>query len=152
MLLDRLTNAARYRTVHPGIAAGLDYLTRTNWRDLPVGKHAIYGERLWIIVEHPQGKGREHARLEAHRRYIDIQLCHAGHEVIGWKPTADCRTLTEPYQDSRDIMFFGDAADTWLDLSGDKFLVLFPEDAHAPLAGTGAMQKAIVKVAVDWNL
>ena len=48
-------------------------------------------------------------------------------------------------------MFFGDAADSWLDLSGDKFLVFFPEDAHAPLAGMGGLKKAVVKVAVDWE-
>jgi YhcH/YjgK/YiaL family protein len=150
MILDVLSNADRYRALHPGLAAGLDYLRSGDWRTLPLGKHAVDGERLLIIIEHPQGKGRDEARLEAHQRYIDIQLCTKGQEVIGWRPLSACNNVTEPYQASRDIMFFGDTSGTWLELDGEKFLVFFPEDAHAPLAGIGPLQKVVMKVAVEW--
>jgi beta-galactosidase beta subunit len=31
----------------------------------------------------------------------------------------------------------------------DSFTIFFPHDAHAPLAGRGLLQKAIVKIAVE---
>ena len=150
MILDLLTNGSRYRSVHPGLSAGLEYLQTGPWRSLPVGKHPIDGDKLFIIIEHPMGKGREGARLEAHRKYIDIQLCTEGREIIGWSPLVACRHIAEPYQESRDILFFGDRPETWLELDGEKFMVLFPDDAHAPLAAVGSLKKAVVKVALDW--
>ncbi len=150
MIIDILSNADRYCSLHSGLTAGLDYLRTGDWRVLPLGKHALDGDRLLIIIEHPQGKGRDAVRLEAHRRYIDIQLCTEGQEVIGWRPLSACGNVTEPYQESRDIMFFADVPETWLELDGEKFLVFFPEDAHAPLAGIGLLQKVVMKVAVEW--
>ncbi|HZZ71933.1 MAG TPA: YhcH/YjgK/YiaL family protein [Pirellulales bacterium] len=150
MLLDVLANVDRYRGAHPGLAAGFEYLSTQRWRELPPGKHALDRDRLLLIIERVQAKGRDRARLETHRRFIDIQLCVEGAEVIGWKPLAACRELTDPYHEGRDIAFYGDRPDTWLELDGDKFLVFFPDDAHAPLAGIGELHKAIMKVAVDY--
>jgi len=105
---------------------------------------------MLIILENAQGKGRNAAKLEAHERYIDIQLCWQGSEVIGWRPTSDCHAVTEPYHAERDIKFFGDRSEIWLELTGDRFAVFFPDDAHAPLAGDSAVGKAIMKIRCDW--
>ncbi len=45
-------------------------------------------------------------------------------------------------------MFFGDQPLTWIVLPQHKFMIFYPEDAHAPLAATGENVKAVVKVAV----
>ena len=36
----------------------------------------------------------------------------------------------------------------WIDANGDIYL-MFPEDAHAPIIGTGKMKKAICKLLID---
>jgi YhcH/YjgK/YiaL family protein len=86
--------------------------------------------------------------LEAHRKYIDIQMLVDGTETIGWRSMPECQTLTDEYTAERDIMFFGDAPATWIELPVGKFMIFFPEDAHAPLAAHGDNVKAVIKVAV----
>ena len=71
-----------------------------------------------------------------------------GSEEIGWRPTAECRELTDPYDAPRDIMFFADQPLAWIELPIGKFMIFYPEDAHAPLASTGDNVKAVIKVAI----
>ncbi len=56
--------------------------------------------------------------------------------------------MTEPYDEARDIVFFGDAPQTWTVLPTGKYMIFFPDDAHAPLAAAGPNTKAVIKVAV----
>jgi beta-galactosidase beta subunit len=50
----------------------------------------------------------------------------------------------------KDIQLFSDAPDTWINVKEGMFALLFPTDAHAPLACKGQIHKAIFKVAVNW--
>ena len=103
---------------------------------------------MYLSIDHAQGRGREGARLEAHRRYIDIQYTIEGNEEIGWMPLATAGSPANPYDDTRDIVFFDRRPTTWLAVPEGTFAVFFPHDAHAPLGGRGALKKAIMKVAV----
>ena len=87
------------------------------------------------------------ARLEAHRRYIDIQLVLDGDEQMGWKPLADCYNPMSEHSMEKDIGFFHDAPASWVSVPPDHFCIFFPEDAHAPLVGTGQIRKVIFKIA-----
>lgn len=147
MILDTLANADRYAALHPLFAAAFAQLRRADLPALAEGKHEIDGDRLYLLIDRPDGRGREAAKLEAHRRYIDIQFCIAGDEVIGWKALHECSTST-PYSNENDFELFSDTPESWLQLSPGKFTIFFPEDAHAPLAGTGPLHKAVLKVAV----
>ncbi len=149
MILDTLAAAERYERLHPGFRAAFDFLRSAPAR-LADGRHEIDGERLFAIVATSAGRGRDGAKLEVHRRYIDVQFCAAGHEVIGWRPIAECFKPEGPFDETRDIQFFSDRSLTWLDLPAGAFVVCFPEDGHAPLAGEGEVWKVVVKVAVDW--
>ena len=100
------------------------------------------------MLDRQDGRGREGARLEAHRRYIDIQYTIGGDEEIGWTSFASCQVPDGAFDAAKDIGFFGDAPSAWLRVPAGSFAIFFPEDAHAPLAGRGALVKAIVKVAV----
>jgi biofilm protein TabA len=151
MILDRLENAARYTALHPGLAAAFAALADPATHTLPAGKHPLDGERLALVVDQKAGRGQAGARLEAHRRYIDVQFAVAGTDLMGWKTTRHCRDLTTPYDATRDIEFYGDVPDAWFALPVGTFAIFFPEDAHAPLAGDGDLHKLIVKIAVEWE-
>lgn len=148
MILDRLANGSRYVALHPGFWRAFRFLEQQAG-SLPDGRHAIDADRLFVILGRDAGKGSAAARLEAHRRYIDIQYVIEGTERIGWKPTPEC-TVESAYDPPKDIAFFAGPPHTWLELSAGMFVVFFPEDAHAPLAGQGSVRKAVVKVALDW--
>jgi biofilm protein TabA len=148
MILDDLSRAARYAALHDGFRQGFEFLSRDDLESLPSGRHEIDGDRVFALVNRDPGRGHEGARLEAHRKYIDIQFLVSGREEIGWRPTAECQQLTDPYSSERDIMFFGDAPQTWVELPVGKYMIFFPEDAHAPLAAHGENVKVVIKVAV----
>jgi len=148
MILDDLSNAQRYVSLHPGFRAGFDFLARRDLLDLKSGKYELDGQQVFALINRDPGRGRSGARLEAHRKYIDIQFLVEGTEEIGWRPTVQCGPSVEPYDESRDIAFFSDAPDAWIELPLGKFMIFYPEDAHAPLASKGKNVKAVIKVAV----
>jgi len=152
MILDLLTSAHRYDALHPGFAPAFDFISRTDLAKLAPGRHAIDGDRLYVGIGDEQGCGQAAARLEAHRRYIDIQCAVAGADEIGWRPLSACSKVAAEYAADRDIVFFEGPPESWFTLRPGAFTILFPEDAHAPLAGTGAVRKAVFKVALHWNL
>lgn len=153
MILDRLEEADLYRRLHPGFDAAFDLLRSTPFEEIKPGRHEVMGDSLYIIVEQVEGRGREAARLEAHRKYIDVQYIIPGSanpEEFGWRPTAACAKTTAQYDAAKDIVLFGDKPDIWLPVPPGYFIVFYPSDAHAPAAGAGVARKAVVKVAVDW--
>jgi biofilm protein TabA len=55
-----------------------------------------------------------------------------------------------PYTAEREVMLFADRPETWFVVKPGSFTIFYPQDAHAPLAGSGETRKAVMKVAVDW--
>ena len=150
MILDVVANEERLKQLHPGFGPALQYLRRTNLGQLPEGRQEIDGSRLYAVVIRGQGKGQKGAKLEVHRRYIDIQYSISGSDVIGWKPVATCHDPEQPYDEQKDLQFFRDGADSWVTIPQGGFGIYFPEDAHAPAAADGPIHKVVVKVALDW--
>lgn len=148
MILDILERGHHYAAMHPLFGRAFEFLRSTDLASLPAGRHDIEGERLYVSVDDVNGRGREHARLEHHRRYIDIQVCVAGDEQIGWLPLGCCNKRAGDFDPALDIGFFEDRPGNWLALPPGAFTIFFPADAHAPLAGTGRVRKAIAKVMV----
>ncbi|MDO9220688.1 MAG: YhcH/YjgK/YiaL family protein, partial [Thiobacillus sp.] len=133
MILDTLANADRYAALHPLFARAFEYLRSTDLKSLPTGMHKVQDEQLFVIVESCHGRTREEAKLECHRRYIDIQLVLEGIDEMGWKPLAECVDPATAYDAARDIRFFNDAPASWIATPAGAFCVFFPDDAHAPL-------------------
>jgi YhcH/YjgK/YiaL family protein len=149
MILDTLINSARYAGMHPGFARAFEFLAATDLAALPPGRHEIDGDRIYVSIDHTDGRGEDGARLEAHRRYIDIQYTIDGNELIGWMPLARISSPDGGFDDTKDIGFFADRPSTWIAVPPGSFTIFFPHDAHAPLAGRGHLKKAIVKIAVE---
>lgn len=148
MIFATLTQADRYATLHPGFARAFAFLRSTDLNALTPGRHVIDGDALFAIVEHCEARHRDDAKLECHRRYIDIQLVLEGVDEMGWRPLADCADPATDYDAARDIRFFRDAPASWVATPAGSFCVFFPDDAHAPLVGDGHIRKVVVKVAL----
>jgi YhcH/YjgK/YiaL family protein len=151
MIFSTLSQAERYAKLHPLFPRAFDYIRNTDLHALTVGIHTIIENQLFVIVEEAQGRSREEAKLECHRKYIDIQLVLEGTDEMGWKPLADCHNPVGDYSEERDIRFFNDPADSWVSTPANAFCIFFPDDAHAPLVSSGKIRKCIFKVAVETN-
>ena len=151
MVLDALPQLKRYIDLDPAFRSAADFILSRDLGQLAPDRYEIDGPRVGLSIDHNEGRGRAGARLESHRRHIDIQVTIAGHEEIGWKPVSSCHALIGAFDERRDIQFYEDVPSTWLAVPPGYFAIFFPEDAHAPLAGDGFLKKAIFKIVVRSN-
>ena len=148
MIFSTISQSDRYAALHPLFPRAFDYIRNTDLLTLAPGRYPIVGEQLFIIVESVPGRTREAAKLECHRRYIDIQLVLEGLDEMGWKALADCTQPVSDYSAGKDIRFFHDAPASWVATPPGAFCIFFPEDAHAPLVSASHIRKAIFKIAL----
>jgi biofilm protein TabA len=148
VILDSISRLQHYRNRHPALALAGEFLARKDLHILGEGRHEIEGGALFALVSRCGGRGREKARMEAHRKHIDVQYCLSGEDEIGVRPLAECRTITTAYDEEKDIIFFGETAREWVRIGHDRCAVFFPGDAHAPLAGSGPCWKIVLKIKI----
>jgi biofilm protein TabA len=137
-----------------GLERAFEYLARTDLAALPLGRTAIDGDDIYVLVSEAETRPSEQVRFEAHRRYIDIQLVVRGQEAIGLAPVASLVT-SEPYDEAKDIEFFGTPQESMtLALRAGEFAVFVPGDGHRPslhLDGPHVSRKAVAKVSVAYR-
>ena len=149
IIINKLQHAERYFSMHPAFEKAFEFLRQDGLAELAVDRYEIDGEKLFCMISKGPGRSRTEAKLEAHRKYIDIQYVIAGMDDMGWKPTADCKSIDTEYDAEKDIMFFKDSPDSWTPVPAGSFVIFFPQDAHAPLVGGGQIHKAVLKIAVE---
>jgi len=149
MILDHIDNHRSYTTLHPLFPEAFRHLGQLAGAEaLPEGRIDLEGGRMHAVAFHGPGRSRAAARLEAHRQYIDIQYTVAGQDSIGWRPLGEC-TQALGYDEAKDVEFFGDTASQWIDVPTAHFVIFYPEDVHAPLAGGETLlRKIVIKVPV----
>lgn len=150
MIADSIENSARY-PFGPAWKAVFEFL-KTLTPDSETGKRLIQGNELFVGVDTYETKARADAKLETHRRYVDIQVLLSGQELIEVFPKS-ALTVSEPYDPERDVEFYQvpELSHTRVVLNPGQFLVFFPDDAHmpglAPSDACGPVKKAVFKVA-----
>lgn len=147
MIISTINDAGRYSALSPGIAKAIEWLQATDVRQMAKGVSEI-GDGITVKCEEPALLPREKVALEAHRRYIDIHVPLKGTEIIGWAPVDGLKHIRDPYDEDRDVAFFGDSAHSLLHIKVGQIAVFFPEDAHAPNIGLGTHRKLCIKIPV----
>lgn len=149
MIIDTIDNIERYAALHPLFRQVFEYIKNTNLTALTNGRHVILEDQLFVIIQRGSGQARADAKLECHRKFIDIQLVLDGTDEMGWKPLADCLQITDEYNPLRDVQFFADKPLNWLTTPANKFCIFFPEDAHSGMVSEHPLHKAVFKIAVN---
>ncbi|MBN1864036.1 MAG: YhcH/YjgK/YiaL family protein [Victivallales bacterium] len=144
MIIDKMGNHQIYVAMYPGFDKAFAFLESLDVSRVEPGRIDINTDNLFAIVAKTEGRGRHAARLESHSEYIDIQFQVAGTDTIGW--AAVDNLSGQGYDKDKDIEFFHGVPELWFDTNPGYFSVFFPHDAHAPLAGTGAVTKVVVKI------
>lgn len=142
----------------------------SNWRQYPLGEawekaffflenlpvdaeekeYPIDGDEIFARVMSYATKAETDAgaALEAHRKYVDIQMALVDSERIAVYPTR-ALSVKDAYDPERDVEFFEyrEPAKLQLSLSPGTFACLLPQDAHMPQLFTerpGTMVKKVV--------
>ena len=148
MILDRIEQADFYASLNPHFAKAFAFLRQKGLNKLSDGRHDIDGDDVYAIVIRGTCKPRSEAKLEIHRKYIDIQYVVSGCEDMGWKNHKLCKNSEGAYDSKKDAELFNDDSSAWITVCPGDFVIFFPEDAHAPGVGEGEFHKVVVKVAV----
>ena len=147
MIYDTLAHIQAYQGIHPGVYRGLELLRDTDFSRLEDRRYEVDGEDLYFFLQSYDSKPVNDTP-EAHRKYIDIQFLIQGEEKIGVAPLEDMTEEVEAHPD-RDLWLYHGPASASFVLEGDKFVVAFPGDAHAPCIAVDApeqVHKVVVKV------
>ena len=146
MIYGNIAYADRYASLHPLLPQLFAYVKSHDLLHTPMGKIVLDGDKLFINNVNPECLSEEKQVLEVHRRYIDVHILLEGKECVGWRNTNDCKDVAHPYDEAGDFATFFDKPTTYIDMMPNDFLIVFPEDAHAPIIGSGKIRKAIAKV------
>ena len=149
MVLDSIQNAQRYYTLHPLFEKAFRFLQEADLMTLSLGQQAIEGRDLFAIISEGTGTTEKEAKLEVHRKYIDIQYVISGIDHMGWKSLAFCEQPDGPYSEERDAAFFPDKTSNWFDVPAGYFTIFFPYDAHAAMITEETVRKVVLKIAVQ---
>ena len=151
MILDRIDNTRLYIGLHADFAKAFEILTDKTLSQKEDGKYAVDGETIYYTIQQYTTKPLNEGKLEAHRKYIDIQFLLAGVELLGYAPLKGL-TTAEVYNLQKDIAFFNTPKEiTKVKLEPGLFCILFPDDAHLPcrqLAGPTEVRKVVIKIKI----
>lgn len=148
MIVDNLANAANYYNLHPLFEKAFEFIGKLDINNVETGTTEIDGNLLKATIAEAKLKPAVDAKLETHKRFIDIQIPVTKAETFGWKSLSSLSQPKEGYDVNNDIEFFDDEPSTFITLVPGEFIIFSPEDGHAPLIGEGEIKKIIIKVAV----
>jgi biofilm protein TabA len=152
MVVDKLENAHLYAGLSAKIKKGLEVLRDKKLPAKKDGRYEVDGDNLYYIIQRYTTKPIREGRIEAHKKYIDIQFAASGEEMIGHS-LLDKLDIEEPYDGTKDVAFYKvpEKINT-IKLSEGIFCILFPQDGHIPCCqvdGACRVLKVVVKVKID---
>jgi YhcH/YjgK/YiaL family protein len=132
----------------------ISFLKETDLSALEQGRYELEGAELFAIINEYTTRNDEDTRLEAHRKYADIQYIIKGKEMIGFCSLSGT-TVTVPYDEEKDIFFLESDDQRILQATPDRYFIFFPDDVHRPSIKAGEteiVKKAVVKVRLSEGL
>ena len=148
MIYDKLNNINKYNVISEKVSDFLLGLTP----EIAAGRYVI-NENTYVNIDVYNTKDFNNCKLEAHKKYIDIQMLLTGNERLDYINT-DGLKVSEEYDENRDIMFFEtpDIPLNSVQLTPYNFALIYPHEAHMPQINynnkTHSVKKAVVKIKI----
>ena len=130
MILGTIRYPSRYSGLGPRVEAGLTYLAENDLSALPLGRHVIDGDDVFLDVLETMTVPASDALFEAHRSHLDIHVTLSGEEWFGHAIISSLEEV-EPYSEERDVAFYRGEG-VYLQAPAGRFALFMPDDAHKP--------------------
>ena len=147
MILCSLQDSERIEPLNPLFQKLFDYIKSHDFSKISYGRIDIDGDNLYINWSIVPAKTKEEAVLEFHHKYLDIHI-PLEHEVFGWKATRDIKHFSTPFDKEKDYGLSDDKSTTFIDIEPGQFVIVYPEDAHAPNIASRDFPKIVAKVRI----
>lgn len=149
MIFGNINDAKQYNVLsaYENMKIALDYLKEGHFMDEVNTKTPINGDLVFAFKNIVNTKGFENY-FEVHHKYADVFYCVKGQEDVYFTSVKQLHPL-EDFIEEIDIVH--GTVDTYqkITLQVGDYIILFPEDAHAPGRGNGELlEKIVVKVKV----
>ncbi len=155
MIADNIKNWSSHPTLFK-IDKVFDILEDPNTYKLPDGRYEVNdGNGSYFLVQRYSTIFPKDGKLEAHRRFADVQFIGSGAERIGHCKVDKGLEIMQAYNPDKDIIFYKTPSSLFYDLYRERDFGLFlPEDAHMPKIRVVANQtrdviKVVVKIPAD---
>lgn len=129
----------------------IEHVKATVTEATPLGKHAIDGDRLFVLIAEDSTEPFAARRAEYHAKYLDIQIILHGQEGMTFSTQPAGKPDTDWLAD-KDIAFLPEGIqEKTVVLSEGDFAVFYPGEVHKPLCAVGTpakVRKAVVKLQV----
>lgn len=128
MIYTKLKNIKRYLGQSPALDTAIHYLLTADLRSLTKGRNEVDGDQVFINRFDYQTMTPEEAIWEGHMQYADMHVLLSGQELIG---VTNVEALTETVRKpEEDFLGFEGPVETWLPMTTEDILIVYPEDIH----------------------
>jgi YhcH/YjgK/YiaL family protein len=148
MIHDSLEKAHIYESIHPRFKKAFEFLRKIKNQPFNEGKILIENENIYAIISLNKGLNPEESKIEAHRKYIDIQMPLSKTEKMGWRSLEHLSQIAIEYNEEKDILFFEEKASHFISVEPGEFVIFFPQDGHQPCVTEGDIKKVVVKILI----
>lgn len=130
MIISNKAHALDYLGISENLDKALKFIADTDFSNVDDGLLLIDGMDCRVKVQHMMTKEETEAKLEAHDLFADIQMVFDGQECYG---LAFRDSFDGPFAEDKekDVSFFAGSFKKYT-LNSNEFLVVFPDDVHAP--------------------
>ena len=133
MIFDSLKNANQYAALNERINKVFEAAKNYNADNFVKGRVDIDGDTIFMNFAEYETKEKSKAIAEAHRKYIDVMCMIDGVETIYVKNADKLSHITHEYTEENEAVLADVDEDmTPIRLEAGSFVILFPQDAHAP--------------------
>jgi YhcH/YjgK/YiaL family protein len=148
MILDKIENAKIYAGLGERMVKAFAYINATDLLQTAVGKYDIDADDVFAIVQEYDSKELSDCKIEAHRKYIDVQYIVYGVELMGVTTLIDQQPVL--INEENDYCIYeGDTS--LIKVEAGMFTVFFPDDLHMPgikFNQISSVKKVVVKVKI----
>lgn len=147
MIYDTVENLLLYRGLSKNMDTAIRYILNNDLNQLPLGKTAIEGETVYVIVSEGATIPAEKAQFELHKNYIDLQLVLQGTELF--EVAMGDTTVTKPYESASDSCIVKANTSAVGTLCEGRFAVYMTMEPHKPMIraqGFDKVKKAVFKI------
>lgn len=151
MIIDKTDRIESYNGLTENFREAVEFALSLS--DKPTGRYECdrfpAGE-VFAMVQEGETKPGEGGRIEAHRKYIDVQVMLDGGETVYYTDIRDLKEIV-PYSEEKDVAFY-EAGGQPVRIEKGMFYVALPHDGHMPcreLDGPGTYRKIVLKI--KWN-
>jgi YhcH/YjgK/YiaL family protein len=148
MILDHQYHATRYQGLHPAIDEAIAFIQDPSAiAQLSLGRQTI-SPQLDAIIDHYATGQSQDRYLEAHRRFVDLQLMLDGSEMIQVATLTD-QTPVQAYDELKDFALYN-LPGQMIHVAQAHFVIFMPQDAHLPCLGQPSqmVKKLILKARI----